>query len=74
MLLFHGDADNSAPVATSDGLASARPDIVRYVRVAGTGHVQSSNTDRDTYEAAVAGFLTDVLSSPAQPRDPEKTD
>ena len=72
--MFHGDAENSAPVAAGDELASARPDIVRYVRVAGAGHVESWNTDRDTYEAAVAGFLRDVLSSPAQPRDPENAD
>ena len=60
ILLFHGDDDDTAPVATSDALAEARPDIVTYVRVAGAGHVRSWNTDPDAYGAAVRDFLNGV--------------
>lgn len=57
ILLFHGDEDGSVPVETSDALASARPDIVTYVRVAGAGHVRAWNVDPAAYESAVGDFL-----------------
>ncbi len=60
VLLFHGDADPTVPVTTSDALAEARPDIVTYVRVADAGHVRSWNADPDAYEASVRGFLERV--------------
>jgi len=57
ILLFHGDADTTVPVSSSDALAEARPDIVTYVRVSDTEHVRAWNTDREAYEGAVRGFL-----------------
>ncbi len=57
VLLFHGDADETVPVKTSDALAQARPDIVTYERVEGAGHVRSWNIDPEAYEAAVRVFL-----------------
>ena len=57
ILLFHGDADPTVPVATSDALAEARPDIVTYVRGAGVGHVRSWNAGTASYEASVRDFL-----------------
>jgi pimeloyl-ACP methyl ester carboxylesterase len=57
VLLFHGDADPTVPVATSDALAAARPDIVRYVRVPGAGHVRAWNVDPEGYADAVRAFL-----------------
>ena len=60
VLLFHGDADDTVPVETSDKLALARPDIVTYVRVTGAGHVRSWNTDPPAYEAKVREFLAHV--------------
>ncbi|MCL6645603.1 MAG: alpha/beta fold hydrolase [Dehalococcoidia bacterium] len=57
ILLFHGDADPTVPVETSDALAAARPDIVRYVRVPGAGHVRAWNVDPGGYADAVRAFL-----------------
>ena len=61
ILLFHGDADTTVPVETSDSLARARPDIVRYILVADTEHVRSWNTDRQAYESAVRDFLLTLI-------------
>ena len=60
ILLFHGDADPTVPVATSDALAEARPDIVTYVRGAGVGHVRSWNAGPAAYESSVRDFLERV--------------
>lgn len=57
VLLFHGDADPTVPVELSDSLAAARPDIVRYVRVPGAGHVRAWNVDPEGYADAVRAFL-----------------
>lgn len=58
ILLFHGDEDDTVPVETSDALAKARPDLVRYVRVANAVHVGSWNVDSAAYEEAVREFLS----------------
>ncbi len=57
ILLFHGDADKTVSIETSEALAEARPDIVTYVRVAGATHVRSWNMDPEAYEDAVRAFL-----------------
>lgn len=62
ILLFHGDADGTVPVSTSDRLAEALPNQVTYVRIPGAGHVHGWNVDRERYTAAVRTFLTKVLS------------
>ncbi len=61
LLLFHGNADERTPVAESDALAAARPDIVTYVRVPGARHVRSWNVDPAAYEAAVRDYLGELL-------------
>ncbi len=61
ILLFHGDADETIPVSVSDRLAAARPDLVKYVRVAGAPHVGSWNADPETYEREVRDFLLRVV-------------
>jgi len=57
ILLFHGDKDDTVPMAISDRLARTRPDLVTYVRVAGASHVKAWNVDPAAYEAAVSEFL-----------------
>ena len=61
ILLFHGDADTEVPIETSDALARARPDIVRYVRNADSGHVRTWNINRGEYETAVKDFLRGLV-------------
>ena len=59
-LVFHGTADATVPVAVSDQLAAAHPDLVREVRVRGAGHVRSWNADPQAYRAEEARFLAGV--------------
>jgi hypothetical protein len=61
VLLFHGDADRTIPVETSDAFASARPDIVRYVRIPGADHVRAWNHDPEGYRETVGDFLREYL-------------
>lgn len=61
VLLYHGSADATVPVESSDAFSAARPDLVTYVRVEGAGHVRSWNADPDAYEADLRRFLTAVL-------------
>lgn len=62
MLLMHGSGDTTAPVATSDDFAAARPDIVRYERFDGADHGFLWNEDPVRYEAAVLEFLDRVAA------------
>ena len=57
LLLFHGDADTTVPVETSDALAKSRTDIVRYHRVHGATHIRSWNMNPAAYETVVHNFL-----------------
>ena len=57
ILLIHGAADPTVPVATSDALAQARPDIVQYVRSEQAAHVRTWNLDAQAYENRLRAFL-----------------
>jgi uncharacterized protein len=59
-LLVHGTHDTVVPVTSSDLLAEARPDIVRYRRVERAGHVTSWNLDPTGYEQALTDFLREL--------------
>lgn len=64
VLLFHGTADATVPVATSEALAAARPDLVTFVPIPGAAHVQSWNADPARYEREVTAFLARVTRDP----------
>ena len=65
MLVFHQAGDPTVPVAISEALAAARPDLVSFERFGGDGHVQSWNVDRPRYERALRAFLERVAPAPA---------
>ena len=57
-LVFHGDADDAVPLATSQEFAAANPESVTLVEVAGAGHIQSWNIDPAAYESRLLDFLS----------------
>jgi pimeloyl-ACP methyl ester carboxylesterase len=63
-LVFHGTADATVPIATSEELARARPDLVDLERFAGATHVESWNADPGRYTTAEAAFLDCVSAGP----------
>ena len=65
ILLFHQGGDPTVPVAISERLARARPDLVAFERFGGDGHVQSWNTDRARYERMLRAFLDRVAPASA---------
>jgi len=63
-LLVHSSADTAVPVGPSRALAAAAPALgwpIRYLEVPGAEHTGSWNADPEAYEAALLGFLTEVL-------------
>jgi fermentation-respiration switch protein FrsA (DUF1100 family) len=62
ILLFHGDADDIVPIETSETFADARPDLVKYVRVPGAGHVRAWNLNPTQYETEVREFMSSLSS------------
>lgn len=76
-LLIHGDADRTVPVELADALAEARPDIIRYLRVNGAGHVQAWNYDHEAVERELREFVTEncgvtAADEPARRRSPRR--
>jgi fermentation-respiration switch protein FrsA (DUF1100 family) len=59
-LVFHGTADKTVPVASSDAFTASHPRLVQEVRVAGAAHVESWNADPARYTAHVSAFLAGV--------------
>ena len=57
MLIFHGDADDTVPIAVSEEFARARPDLVELHEIHGAGHVESANVDADGYAAIITTWL-----------------
>jgi len=60
ILLFHGTADRTVPIATSDALAAAAGGRVTFVRTPEAGHVQSWNFDPEGYDRKVQAWLERV--------------
>lgn len=61
VLLIHGGSDDTVPIETSEALARARPDIVKYVTFPGAQHVTSWNLDPRRYDDTLRQFLEGVL-------------
>ncbi|HEX3828804.1 MAG TPA: alpha/beta hydrolase [Sporichthyaceae bacterium] len=66
-LVFHGTADPTVPIATSDRFTAAHPRLVTEVRVPGAAHVASWNADPKAYDAAVHQFLSRTVGGAAPP-------
>ena len=64
VLLFHGTADNTVPIATSEAFATAIGQRVTLVRIEGAGHTQSWNYDPDRYEDTLRRWLAEVAPDP----------
>lgn len=60
VLVFHGAADETVPLRTSQDFHAARPDLIRLVIVPGAGHVRSWNVGSESYERRVIEFLKEV--------------
>ncbi len=60
VLVLHGTADGTVPIALSREMADRRPDVVRLVEFPGADHVRGWNVDRDRYQAEVAAFLEQI--------------
>lgn len=60
VLLFHGTADGTVPMATSEAFAAALGPRVTLVRTAGAGHAQSWNFDPARYEETLLRWLDGV--------------
>jgi pimeloyl-ACP methyl ester carboxylesterase len=56
MLIFHGSADATVPLATSQRMAQLRPDITTLVET-GASHVRSWNESPEEYKSAIVDFL-----------------
>lgn len=60
VLVFHGSADETAPLSSSQEFHDTRPDLIRLVIVAGAGHVRSWNIGPEAYERRVVEFLQEI--------------
>ena len=70
LLVFHGEGDDTVPVAESRELARRRPDLVELVLEPAAGHVGSWNVDPPAYRRALGDFLDRHLpASVPEPRD-----
>jgi pimeloyl-ACP methyl ester carboxylesterase len=60
VLLFHGTADGTVPIATSEAFALALGERVTFVRTAGAGHVQSWNFDPAGCDSTLRRWLAGI--------------
>jgi len=61
VLLFHGTADGTAPIAISEAFARALGERVTLVKTEGAGHIQSWNFGPERYETVLERWLAEVL-------------
>ena len=65
-LVFHGTADTTVPIATSDEFAKLRPDLVTLVRCPEAEHIACWNLDPQAYAAKVTSFLNEQIGAAAR--------
>ncbi len=65
MLVIHSAEDEFVPVGPSRSLARRRPGLIRFDHWGGR-HTKEWNVDPARYDAALAGFLADVVPGPSQ--------
>jgi uncharacterized protein len=63
LLLIHGDADTTVPIAEGRRLAAASPPGTRHLVVAGAGHAAARATDPSGYDAEVTSFLRSAFGA-----------
>lgn len=74
VLIFHGAQDTTVPLATSQQLAAARPDLVTLAVAAQAEHMQAWNVDPVAYDRALGAFLTALPGLHLEARDEEARD
>jgi pimeloyl-ACP methyl ester carboxylesterase len=57
VLLFHGSADGTVPIAGSEALAKALGNRVTFLPTEGAGHIQSWNFNPEGYEFVLCNWL-----------------
>jgi fermentation-respiration switch protein FrsA (DUF1100 family) len=62
-LVFHGTADTTVPIATSEELRRSRPDLVTLVRCEGAEHIECWNLDPQAYADRVHAFVRQTVGS-----------
>ncbi len=60
ILLFHGTEDTTVPLAISENLAAARPDLVEFHSISDAEHIRAWNEDPAWYTATLESFLEGV--------------
>ena len=63
LLLIHGDADTTVPIADGRRLAAAAGPTAEHWVVPGADHSQAHATATADYEARVTSFLRDAFAS-----------
>jgi uncharacterized protein len=61
-LVFHGTADTTVPIATSEEFADLRPDLVTLVPCPDAEHIACWNLDPEAYASNVTSFLAQHAS------------
>lgn len=56
-LIFQGEEDDRAPVASTERLRRSKPKLVRLVKVKGAGHVEAWNRSPQSYARQLTNFL-----------------
>ena len=57
MLIFHGENDETAPIAVSEQFAKALPQLVTFDPYPKAGHVESANVQPERYAKTLANWL-----------------